>query len=97
MRVPSSTPAGMLTFSVLSRRTRPWPAQLRHGLSITWPAPWQVWQVRSTVKKPCWARSRPRPWQVGHCCGLEPASAPLPWQTSQATELGTRTVASVPP
>jgi len=54
----------MLTFKVLSRRIRPWPAQARQGLSITWPAPWQVWQVRSTVKKPCWARSRPRP---GRC------------------------------
>src|SRR4029450_3746922 len=40
MRVPSSTPAGILTLSVLSRRVRPCPAQARHGLSITWPAPW---------------------------------------------------------
>ncbi len=40
------------------------------------------------VKKPCWARTFPAPWQVGHDTGLEPFSAPLPPQGSQAVEVG---------
>ncbi len=70
MRVPSSTPAGMLTESVRSRVTRPEPAQDGHGLSITWPRPWQVGQVRSSVKKPWAWRMRPAPPQVGQVFGL---------------------------
>ncbi len=75
MRVPSSTPGGMLTDKVFSRRVRPWPPQALHGVSMTRPAPWHAAQVRSIVKKPCWARTRPRPWQVGQAIGREPASA----------------------
>ncbi len=84
--MPSSTPGGMLTDSVFSRRTRPWPPQRRHGFSMTWPAPWQVGQVRSMVKKPCCARTLPCPWQVGQVIGREPASAPLPLHGSQCDE-----------
>ena len=32
---------------------------------MTCPAPWQDGQVRSIVKKPCCARTRPLPSQVG--------------------------------
>lgn len=35
----------------------PFPATLAAGFSITSPRPWQVGQVRSTMKKPCWART----------------------------------------
>jgi hypothetical protein len=60
------------------------------------PWPPQVGQPRSTVKKPCEARTRPRPLQVGQVMGLEPGSAPLPWQGSQAAVPGTRMVACLP-
>ena len=49
----SSTPGGILTESVRSRVTRLEPEHVGHGLSITWPRPWQPVQVRSSVKKPC--------------------------------------------
>jgi hypothetical protein len=54
MRVPSSTPGGILTDSVRSRVVRPEPLQVGQGSSITWPRPWQIGQVRSSVKKPPW-------------------------------------------
>lgn len=63
------------------------------GILITRPAPWQDGQVRSIVKKPCWARTLPMPPQVGQEIGWVPDSAPDPEQPSQTTEVGTRTVA----
>ena len=39
------------------------------------PRPWQVGQVRSMEKKPCWARTRPWPPQVAQVFGLEPFGA----------------------
>ena len=96
MRVPSSTPAGMLTDSVRSRVTRPEPEQDAQGLSITWPRPWQFGQVRSSVKKPWAWRTRPWPPQVAQVFGLVPALAPEPEQASQVTEVGMRTARSCP-
>src|SRR5271156_6924723 len=87
----------MLTDSAFSLRMRPAPAQLEHGFSITRPAPWQLGQVRSMVKKPCWARTLPWPWQVGQLTGLEPGAAPAPSQDSQICEAATCTLALVPP
>ena len=96
MRVPVSTPAGMLTLSVRSLRTRPAPAQAGQGFLMIWPRPPQVGQVRSTVKKPCCARTLPCPEQVGQVEGSEPPSAPVPWQASQAALDGTVIVACRP-
>src|SRR5262249_49012476 len=96
IRVPSSTPEGMLTESVRSRVTRPEPTQLGQGFSITWPRPWHETQVRSSVKKPCACRTRPRPLQVAQVLGLVPALAPVPEQASQVTEVGSRTCAFLP-
>ena len=96
MRVPSSTPGGMLTESVRSRVTRPEPEQDGQGLSITWPRPWQLGQVRSSVKKPWAWRMRPGPPQVGQAFGLVPVLAPEPEQASQVTEVGIRTCAVLP-
>ena len=96
MRVPSSTPAGILTDSMRSRVTRPAPEQDGHGLSITWPRPWQAGQVRSRVKKPWAWRMRPAPAQVGQVLGLVPLLAPVPEQASQATEVGIRICAALP-
>ena len=94
--MPSSTPAGMLTESVRSRVTRPAPPQFGQGSSMTSPRPWQVGQVRSIEKKPCAARTRPWPPQVGHCRGFEPALAPEPAQASQVIEVGILIVAVLP-
>ena len=96
MRVPSSTPAGILTESMRSRVTRPAPAQDAQGSSITWPRPWQVGQVRSSVKKPWAWRILPAPPQVAQGFGLVPALAPEPEQTSQVTEVGMRICAVLP-
>ena len=60
------------------------------------PRPWQVGQVRSIAKKPCCARTRPWPAQVGQVLGLEPALAPVPAQASQVTEVGIFSVAVLP-
>ncbi len=87
--MPSSTPCGMLTDSVFSLRTRPAPEHVEHGLSMTWPAPPQDEQVRSMVKKPCWLRTLPRPWQERHAVGRLPGAAPAPPQLSHSTEVGT--------
>src|SRR5690349_825804 len=96
MRVPSSTPAGMLTESVRSRVTRPAPPQDAQGSSITSPRPWQFGQVRSMEKNPCVARTLPAPPQVGQVLGLEPDFAPEPEQASQVMEVGIFSSAVVP-
>src|SRR5690349_3784772 len=96
MRVPSSTPAGIFTDKVRSRVIRPCPAQLLQGSEITWPLPWHVGQVRSTVKKPCDALTAPWPPQVPQVLGWEPGLAPEPLQTSQAVAVGTLICAVLP-
>ena len=88
--VPSSTPAGMFTDSVRSLVTRPCPEQAPQGSEITRPRPWQVGQVRSTVKKPEDVRTAPWPLQVGQVLGLVPGLAPDPLHGSQETDVGTR-------
>src|SRR5262245_44994050 len=96
MRVPSSTPAGILTESARSRVTRPDPEQVGQGLSITWPRPWQLTHVRSSVKKPWAWRILPCPPQVGQALGFVPALAPEPEHGSQVTDVGMRTCATFP-
>src|SRR5512147_2146860 len=96
MRVPSSTPIGMVTDSVRSRVTRPAPEHDGQGVSIVSPRPWQVGQVRSMVKKPWLARTLPMPPQVRHETGDVPALAPEPEQASQVTEVGTLICAVLP-
>ena len=76
--------------------TRPWPPQAPQGSEMTWPRPWQVGQVRSTVKKPDCERTAPAPPQVPQVLGLDPALAPVPLQVSQVTDEGTRICAVLP-
>src|ERR1700685_1416700 len=96
MRVPSSTPAGMLTDKVRSRVTRPQPEHDAHGLSIDWPRPWQFGQVRSRVKKPWAWRTLPWPPHIWQVLGLVPALAPEPEQASQGADVGMRIGAAWP-
>jgi hypothetical protein len=53
MRVPSSTPAGTLTFIGNSRATRVSPRQVVQGSVMMVPVPPQLPQARATEKKPC--------------------------------------------
>ena len=78
------------------RVTRPEPVQEGHGLSITWPRPWQAGQVRSSVKNPCAWRILPCPEQVGQVLGLVPALAPVPEHASHVTDVGMRICAALP-
>jgi hypothetical protein len=94
MRVPSSTPGGISTESVRSRVCRPVPLQSPHGFSTTSPAPWQAEQVRSMVKKPWLARTRPTPPQVPHTAGCAPPAEPVPEQPSQTIDVGTPAAAA---
>ncbi len=96
MRVPSSTPAGMVTESVRSRVTRPAPLQDGQGVSMVSPRPWQEGHVRSMVKKPWLARTLPTPPQVRQVLGEVPALAPAPEQASHVTLVGTRICAVLP-
>ena len=80
----------------MSLCTRPAPSPARHGLAITRPRPEQVGQVRSTMKKPCWARSLPAPLHDGQVCGSLPGSEPRPSHASQAMVVGMVTVAFLP-
>src|SRR5262245_39974627 len=96
MRVPSSTPAGMLTDSVRSLTTRPEPVHAPQGSLMISPRPWQEGQVRSMVKKPWDARTLPAPEQVGQVEGWVPVLAPLPEQASHVTVVGTRICAILP-
>ena len=56
---------------------------------IICPAPEQVGQPLSTVKKPWVARTLPNPEHVGHVVGEDPPAAPVPLQDPHATEEGT--------
>ena len=96
MRVPSSTPCGIVTDKVFSRCTRPLPLQASQGSEITRPVPAQVGQVRSIVKKPCCARTRPAPRQLAQTPGGAPLLLPVALQTSQRTVVGTRIWACLP-
>ena len=96
MRVPSSTPAGIVTCKLRSLVTRPWPPHELQGSLITWPRPAHVGQARSTVKKPDCERTAPAPPQVPQVFGWVPGLAPEPLHGSQVTDEGTRTVAVFP-
>lgn len=80
MRVPVSTPGG-IDIELLRIDPAIAPAG-RQGFSITSPRPWQVGQVRSTMKKPCWARTWPCPPHRLQRRVPVPGSAPEPLQGS---------------
>ena len=77
-------PGGMLTARVFSRCRGPLPPHWRHGFLMTRPVPWQVGQVRSTVKKPCWRAPDRCRGSSGRSPARCRASPPRPPQTSHA-------------
>ncbi len=89
MRLPSLTPAGMLTRRRLTVRIAPVPWQTGQGSSITVPAPPQRehgWEIENI---PCPCVSIPRPSQRGHTDGVVPDLAPVPRQLVQDACIGT--------
>ena len=72
----------MFTRYFLSSRSRPWPAQVGHGSSITVPEPPQRAHGRVIENRPWPSDSTPRPWQTGHTAGEVPGRAPVPRQVA---------------
>src|SRR3954452_17849154 len=88
-RLPSLTPAGMLTRYFLTVRVAPLPLHVGHGSSMTVPLPWHCehgWEIENSPW-PC--DSTPRPLQRGQVRGLVPGLAPVPVQVEQIWETGT--------
>src|ERR671917_1648400 len=96
IREPSFTPGGMLTRYFLSSRSRPSPAQVGHGSSITVPEPPQRLHGRVIENRPWPSDSTPRPWQTGHTAGAVPGRAPVPRQVPQAAWVATETGTCAP-
>ena len=76
IRLPSRTPAGMLTRSRRTRRWAPVPSHVGHGSSITVPEPWQFEHGWEIEKIPWLWASTPRPLQTGQTFGAVPGLAP---------------------
>jgi hypothetical protein len=90
MRSPVSTPAGTVTASVFSWRTRPWPKQVSQGLLMILPRPLQRGQGCWIVKMDCCTRTWPCPLQVSQVLGVEPLAAPVPPQVLHSASVGMR-------
>ena len=86
----------MFTRYFLSSRSRPWPAQVGHGSSITVPEPPQRAHGRVIENRPWPSDSTPRPWQTGHTAGAVPGRAPVPRQVPQAACVATETGTCAP-
>src|SRR5262249_29927181 len=96
MRVPSFTPAGILTVYVLVRTSRPVPWQLWHGFSMTVPLPRQRGHGSDRANSPWLSETTPRPLHTGQMTGDVPGSAPVPPQTRQAVATSTGIFTSRP-
>ena len=89
MRLPSRTPAGMLTRMRRTLRWAPEPWHVGHGSSMIVPEPWQLEHGWEIEKIPWLCASTPRPLHTGHTFGVVPGFAPLPLQVGHAWEVGT--------
>ena len=82
MRVPLSTPAGILTVSVRRERIRPSPAHSGHGVGTTVPKPWHCGHGREVMTWPRKDRvtceTSPRPRHMSQVCAEVPGAAPSP-------------------
>ncbi len=87
MREPSSTPAGMRTWSVFSCSTRPRPRHVGHGDCTIWPSPAHLVQVVWVTNWPerrlaHLALDAAAPQRSQGTISV-PGSAPLPLQVAQ--------------
>src|SRR5436305_9487932 len=96
MRVPSLTPAGILTVYRLVRRSRPEPLQRGQGSSITVPLPRQRGQGCESAKNPWLSATTPRPLHSGQIFGAVPGFAPEPWHSEHAVSSVTGIFVSTP-
>ena len=96
MRVPSLTPAGILTLNRRVRRSRPEPRQFGHGSSMIVPFPRQRGHGEESAKRPCDSETTPRPPHCGQTIGAVPGFAPEPPQTWQLVSRLTGIVVSTP-
>ena len=95
-RVAFGNPAGIEILTVFSPHSTCATAFSARDLMIV-PDPLQVVHARSMVKKPCCARTRPDPWQSGHCSGFPPSSAePVLCSHHQDSTVGIFSLASFP-
>ncbi len=81
----------MFTRYFLSSRSRPAPAHVGHGSSITVPEPPQREHGRVIEKTPWPWDSTPRPWHTGQTIGDVPGRAPVPRHVVHATWADTDT------
>ena len=81
MRWPSSTPAGMRTFTVRGRTSIPRPLQFLHLSLTTLPRPPQVGQTSENENGPWSTATEPAPLHVGQRSGNVPGLAPVPLHT----------------
>src|SRR3954471_15041996 len=88
-RLPSRTPAGIVTRYFFTVLREPVPPQVGQGSSITVPLPPQREQGWEIENRPCEEASTPRPWQAGQIDGAVPGLAPEPWQVTQGADVGT--------
>src|SRR6516164_1361053 len=89
IRLPSWTPAGMLTRSLRTLRCAPVPLHVVHGSSITVPEPPQFEHGWEIEKIPWLWDSIPRPSHTGHTLGVVPGLAPVPRHVGHGWEVGT--------
>ena len=80
---PSSMPAGTLMLTVSCLRSTPPPLHSGHLSLTVRPRPRQVGQVVAIMKMPWLCATWPRPPQVLHATGCDPALAPEPLHSAQ--------------
>src|SRR3954451_13626901 len=95
-RLPSRTPAGMLTRYFLTWRVWPVPWQVGHGSLISVPVPPHLEHGCEIEKRPCPCCSIPRPWQREHTVGEVPGLAPDPLQVGHVADRVTATGTCAP-
>lgn len=85
MRWPSSTPAGMRTFTSRLRRTAPDPEHWVQGSVTIEPRPPQATHGDENEKNPWLSSLTPRPPHWAHIWGVDPGRDPLPPHTGHPT------------
>ena len=99
-RMPSPTPAGILTLISRRARTRPSPPQRWHGSGMTSPTPAHTGHGRDVMTWPsserCTVCTSPWPSQVSQVTGVESPCVPLPWHRSHRIAVSTVTCLVTP-
>src|ERR671926_1586965 len=96
IRVPSLTPAGILTVYRFVRRSRPEPWHFGHGSSITVPLPRQRGHGCESANRPWLSETTPRPLHSGQIFGAVPGFAPEPWHSEHDVSSVTGIFVSIP-